>query len=299
MTEEEQSEEVQPEKIEYEIAEYKPGSIHATGKEPGKFDVAGWIILKSWANNSVIRSSMIWLAIVPVAIVILQKADNSFQILGTNPQLTINLSLPFSWIVLYFAGIFGFVGRVILLYFCPNCIRDYPTFSEFIDRGNDEASVIDQAIQIASDEIKYKCIEGKLDASKFLFIVLTKFGYQLGHNPMTTAGKYLDLTPYLGESFVLLDVKRFTEILRKKMHPNNLRRLFNTETSRRLIQRDRSEIGNDLSLRAGYKSLIAGGSLAFFKWRLCCFFSLLISSVCYFWVFGESFIKVISHLYSA
>ena len=94
-----------------------------------------WSNLRSWGNNSLLKTSYIWLFLVPI----LAKALSNINSL-TIPWLKnpITLSLPFSWSLFYISAIFFSIAGGIYAITCPTIIRKYENFSLF--KGNYETN---------------------------------------------------------------------------------------------------------------------------------------------------------------
>lgn len=104
--------------------------------------VLSWETAAQVGNLKFVRSMYIWIIIVPIAAksMSLIKIPTDFGHLV--PGLKFELSLPFSW-QLFFASAFMFsVSNLIFIAFCPEIIRRYKNYSEFLNDGRDHVYLI-------------------------------------------------------------------------------------------------------------------------------------------------------------
>lgn len=131
-----------------------------------------WSTLRTWSNNSVIRSSLYWLAIVPIAVSALKNVPSEVSIPLHEP-IEVSLQLPFSWRLLWAAGLAGFLAQLLILLACPAPIRHYSRFSELRDAGLDRDYLIDQLIKSTAIESHIPRFLSAATASDILYPVLS------------------------------------------------------------------------------------------------------------------------------
>lgn len=95
----------------------------------------GWATLKQIVSTKWIASSFAWLFIVPVVAKGMSGLDDPLEITFSDWQLTVPLTLPFSWLAFYFGACFFALGLAFYAVACPLLIRDYKTYSQFKDEG--------------------------------------------------------------------------------------------------------------------------------------------------------------------
>ena len=95
----------------------------------------GWSSLRAFGTNRVVKSAYLWLVLVPIAGKFLSAVNDvaDFQILGT--QVSVHLSLPFSWKVFFFGALAFSFGNSIWQFCCPEIIRKHSNYSDFINQG--------------------------------------------------------------------------------------------------------------------------------------------------------------------
>ena len=95
----------------------------------------GWSSLRALGTNRVVKSAYIWLVLVPIAGKFLSAVNDvaDFQIFGT--QVSVHLSLPFSWKIFFFGALAFTLGNAIWQFCCPEIVRKYSSYSDFITQG--------------------------------------------------------------------------------------------------------------------------------------------------------------------
>lgn len=95
------------------------------------FKALRWSHLSGWRNNRLIRTSYVWIVVVPLAAKALLPVagEREFTILGAS--ITVDLSLPFSWQVFFFMSLAFAAAQAIYAARCPHILRDYVDFASF------------------------------------------------------------------------------------------------------------------------------------------------------------------------
>jgi hypothetical protein len=99
-----------------------------------RVDVVNWLTLRELGNHRVVRSSYIWLIIVPLCARAFDTANAKQEVNLFGTTIPINFHLPFSWKVFYFSAVAIAVGRTIFAVRCTSIVKDLADFSEFVDR---------------------------------------------------------------------------------------------------------------------------------------------------------------------
>lgn len=96
-----------------------------------------WRALLSVLDAGIFSRLYIWLIIVPWFAQFSEKFPSSIDIkpFDSEPIVSITLSLPFSWYVLYFSGISFVIARVIFIYYCPKFLREYENAGDARSKG--------------------------------------------------------------------------------------------------------------------------------------------------------------------
>jgi hypothetical protein len=90
-----------------------------------------WSLSKNLAESKVVKSSFIWLFIVPVAARTLSSLDDVIDLTMFGASMQITTSLPFSWQLLFLAACCFTVANILYSVFCPDILKQYQSFSEF------------------------------------------------------------------------------------------------------------------------------------------------------------------------
>jgi len=101
--------------------------------ESPKSIVWTWDTIKGFGRARVLKTSYIFLFIVPVLARVLINIPASITISFWDKPLVIPLALPFSWVVLFVSACLASLGNVIYAAMCPQLVKqftDFPAFKE-------------------------------------------------------------------------------------------------------------------------------------------------------------------------
>lgn len=113
--------------------------------------ILNWDYLASIGNSKFIKSSYIWLFIVPVAAKGMSLIEDPLDFSHLVPGLVLDLELPFSWVVFYASAIFFALGNIFFQRSCPGIIARYPTLKSFLDDGRDFEYLLAESVTIEID----------------------------------------------------------------------------------------------------------------------------------------------------
>ncbi|MGA1940278.1 hypothetical protein [Arcobacter sp. YIC-310] len=85
-----------------------------------------WEFISKFGKNKLIKSSTVWVIIVPIFLKITPEIEKMFQL---------TLTLPFSWELFYYASIFFMIGTFIFQYYCPKIIYENNSYADFNTKG--------------------------------------------------------------------------------------------------------------------------------------------------------------------
>ncbi len=91
-----------------------------------------WVSLTGFGNSRLVRSSLLWLAVVPVVAKVMAPLPDRLRI---NDDAEILLRLPFSWKVLFLAALLYALGTLLYLTKCPRLIRLYSDYGQLSNAG--------------------------------------------------------------------------------------------------------------------------------------------------------------------
>ena len=83
-----------------------------------------WTSLQSFQSLWLFRQSYVWVAAIPIAAHVLEKIGDAWTLKMFSQTFEIQLSLPFSWIMLYVAALMYGLSHVIFHLMAPAIIRD-------------------------------------------------------------------------------------------------------------------------------------------------------------------------------
>lgn len=118
-----------------------------------------WSNLSILGQNKFIQSSYFWFAFVPIVAKALNGINKTLTFVIINQELKVNLSLPFSWKLLFFGSLFFSIGNLIYLIYCPQLIKKYKSFNDFESEGRTERELLILLVEIVNkftNENKYK-----------------------------------------------------------------------------------------------------------------------------------------------
>lgn len=90
-----------------------------------------WSNLFSIANSRVVKSSVIWLFVVPLCAKLLLQVEYPLTFLAFGQKQSISISLPFSWQLLFYAAIFFTIAGIIYSIYCPELVKKYKNYPQF------------------------------------------------------------------------------------------------------------------------------------------------------------------------
>lgn len=96
-----------------------------------------WEVVNKLGKNRLLRTSYIWLILVPPLAKLLSTIRSPLDFSQYVPGLIINLSLPFSWQTFYFSAVIISTAGVIYFLRCPEIVKSFSTFAEFKAEGRD------------------------------------------------------------------------------------------------------------------------------------------------------------------
>lgn len=98
-----------------------------------------WVIVNSMGKLKISKSSYYYLVIVPILVKTLEKINNPFFIEIGGSEMQLYFELPFSWYLFYFGAVCIAFGSILYQVFCPELIRKYRNYGEFLEAGESDA----------------------------------------------------------------------------------------------------------------------------------------------------------------
>ena len=97
-----------------------------------------WILINSLGKLRFSRSSYYYIVIIPILVKSLENINNPISLNFGGTDIQLNLELPFSWYLFYFGAVAIAIGSIIYLIFCPELIKEYNNYGEFLDAGESD-----------------------------------------------------------------------------------------------------------------------------------------------------------------
>lgn len=128
----------------------------------GASKISTWTHLNNLGRNKTLRSSYLWIVIVPLAAKMLSAIESPLELIILNARINLNLSLPFSWQLFYFSSLLIALGSLIYSIFCPDIIKNYDKFSDLTDQGKGGKQIIEYLLEVLPD-LKYTRLDNVID----------------------------------------------------------------------------------------------------------------------------------------
>jgi len=113
-----------------------------------------WSSLRALGQFKFVNTTLLWIAITPAIVSVFQRLDKIVEIELFGKLFELNLELPFSWLLLYFAAILFVSGSITFRIFCPLIIQECKDFGEFERRGMDYWEAIRYLkLEVKEDEL--------------------------------------------------------------------------------------------------------------------------------------------------
>lgn len=98
-------------------------------------ELISWGNLASLENNKFVQRALVFLFIIPMVAKFLSKIDNPVKLKINDYLLTLDISLPFSWIAFYFSALAFTISILIFRFLAPKIIREYSDLGSKVNEG--------------------------------------------------------------------------------------------------------------------------------------------------------------------
>lgn len=95
-----------------------------------------WDLITLAGENRLVKSSYIWLILVPVGAKFFELTESPLDFTNYVDGLKLKLELSFSWKLFYASAVIFSITNIIYFFVCPEIIRKYRTFESFQQDGN-------------------------------------------------------------------------------------------------------------------------------------------------------------------
>jgi len=126
-----------------------------------------WQGYKNLFQITVLRYLVTWFAVVPIFASIFKELPGKFKvdILHSHFEYTFDLSLPFSWKILWLSSFFFVIAFALYRILCPYFIRKYNSYSDYLEMKHDPRWIVWESKNI---------FKNKMDIDKFFSRIHTK-----------------------------------------------------------------------------------------------------------------------------
>lgn len=100
-----------------------------------------WNSLNRLGNSAVLRSSYFWIVFVPIVAKVMAPIDSFAQVEIFGYVWNLEIGLPFSWKLFFFAALAFSLASLIYSSYCPEIVRDYQSFNEFREQGKGSSQI--------------------------------------------------------------------------------------------------------------------------------------------------------------
>lgn len=97
-----------------------------------------WSLINSLGKLKISKSSYYYLVIVPVLVKFTEYLNNPLVLIIGDSPIKLNIDLPFSWYLFYCGAVLIAIGTFIYQIFCPNFIKRFQNYGEFLDAGESD-----------------------------------------------------------------------------------------------------------------------------------------------------------------
>lgn len=98
-----------------------------------------WVLVNSLGKLKFSKSSYYYLIIIPIIVKLLEKVETPLSLELGNNIILLNLELPFSWYFFYFGAVSIAIGSILYELFCPELIKSYSNYGEFLKSGQSDS----------------------------------------------------------------------------------------------------------------------------------------------------------------
>lgn len=98
-------------------------------------DFVSWVLIDSLGKLRFSKSSYYYIVVVPIIVKALDKVTSPLILSLGESELSINIDLPFSWYLFYFGAVAIAIGSLLYQIFCPEIIKSYKNYGEFLSSG--------------------------------------------------------------------------------------------------------------------------------------------------------------------
>ena len=152
-----------------------------------------WDTIKGFGQAKALKSSYIFLFLVPILARVLINIPDSITIPFWDKALNIPLELPFSWVVLFVSACMASLGNIIYAIMCPKLVKEFSDYPQFREAERD-GTYLRFTIQELALQRSQATIEEQIESVKQLYnpvpIDIARFGNSLNGSASLLANEF-------------------------------------------------------------------------------------------------------------
>lgn len=90
-----------------------------------------WLTLRKLGKNRIVKSAGIWAVIVPISAKFFEKIEATLQLKIFDAPISLHLSLPFSWKILFFVALAFMLANLAYKFGCPPLLQETDSYRDF------------------------------------------------------------------------------------------------------------------------------------------------------------------------
>jgi hypothetical protein len=130
-----------------------------------KIKIPTWSKLAKIQQIKTVRSTYVWLFLVPLAAKALAKVESAANVTIFDYSFALQMRLPFSWKIFYFSALSFSLANLVVLWRCYTLFKDHRSFSDFVNEGKNHWHLAKYAKEanLGLDDIGYEGHDMVLD----------------------------------------------------------------------------------------------------------------------------------------
>lgn len=100
-----------------------------------------WSSLHSLGASRLLQTSYLWFLLVPILVKAKTNIESRGGVTVGGHQINFHFDLPFSWELFFYGAVFASLAHLIYLWKCPNIIKHFPSYSDFVEQGREKEQV--------------------------------------------------------------------------------------------------------------------------------------------------------------
>lgn len=113
-----------------------------------------WSSFNSLGRSRVVKSSYLWVALVPVLAKMLSAINRDFRLTIFSPKIHIVLGVPFTWELLYYSAVLFALATLGYTVACPEIVKKYDKYSDFEVEGKGSEQLVAYALGVTGDRTR-------------------------------------------------------------------------------------------------------------------------------------------------